>query len=72
MIFMGAGVEPGTSDSPVYTVDFAPTLAGLAGIPVPDDLDSRSIYPNTVRLPRDWLAPDAEALWPGRNRLHQP
>ena len=53
MIFMGAGVEPGTSDSPVYTVDFAPMLAGLAGIPVPDDLDSRSIYPNTVRLPRD-------------------
>jgi len=25
-------------------VDFAPTLAGLAGIPVPDDLDGRRIY----------------------------
>ena len=44
MIFMGAGVEPGSSDAPVYTVDFAPTLAGLAGIPIPDDLDGRRIY----------------------------
>ena len=44
MIFMGAGVESGTSDAPVYTVDFAPTLAGLAGIPVPADLDGRRIY----------------------------
>lgn len=44
MIFLGAGVEPGSSDEPVYTVDFAPTLAGLAGIPAPDDLDGRRIY----------------------------
>jgi hypothetical protein len=44
MIFMGAGVEAGASDSPAYTVDFAPTLAGRAGIPVPDDLDGRRIY----------------------------
>jgi arylsulfatase A-like enzyme len=44
MIFMGAGVEPGASDAPVYTVDFAPTLAGLAGIPVPGDLDGRRIF----------------------------
>jgi len=44
MIFMGAGVESGTSDLPVYTVDFAPTLAGLAGIPIPADLDGRRIY----------------------------
>lgn len=43
MIFLGAGVEPGSSDEPVYTVDFAPTLAALAGIPVPDDLDGRRI-----------------------------
>lgn len=44
MIFMGAGVESGRTDTPVYTVDFAPTLAGLAGVPVPDDLDGRRIY----------------------------
>jgi arylsulfatase A-like enzyme len=43
MVFLGAGVAPGSSDEPVYTVDFAPTLAGLAGIPVPDDLDGRRI-----------------------------
>lgn len=44
MIFIGSGVERGRSDAPVYTVDFAPTLARLAGIPIPDDLDGRSLY----------------------------
>lgn len=44
MTFMGAGVEPGSSDALAYSVDFAPTLAGLAGIPIPDDLDGRRIY----------------------------
>ncbi len=44
MIFMGPGVVPGTSDQPVYTVDFAPTLAGLAFVPVPDDLDGRRLF----------------------------
>ncbi len=44
MMFLGSGVQPGVSDEPVYTVDFAPTLAGLAGITVPDDLNGRRIY----------------------------
>ena len=44
ILFLGAGVQPGVSDGRVYTVDFAPTLAGLAGIQVPDDLDGRRIY----------------------------
>jgi hypothetical protein len=44
ILLLGAGVSPGSSDAPVYTVDFAPTLAGLAGIPIPDDLDGRRIY----------------------------
>ncbi|MDH3271303.1 MAG: alkaline phosphatase family protein [Gemmatimonadota bacterium] len=44
IIFFGAGVQTGVSDAPVYTVDFAPTLAGLAGVPVPDDLDGRRIF----------------------------
>ncbi|MDX1645555.1 MAG: alkaline phosphatase family protein [Longimicrobiales bacterium] len=44
MIFLGAGVDRGTSDRPVYTVDFAPTLAAFAGIGVPDDLDGRNVY----------------------------
>ena len=44
ILLLGAGVFPGVSDAPVFTVDFAPTLAGLAGIPIPDNLDGRRIY----------------------------
>lgn len=44
MMFMGPGVTPGVSDMPVYTVDFAPTLAGLAAIRFPDDLDGRRLF----------------------------
>lgn len=43
-LLLGAGVSPGTSRDPVYTVDMAPTLAGLAGISMPDDLDGRRVY----------------------------
>jgi len=39
LIFFGTGVGKGVSDDPVHTVDVAPTLARLAGIPVPEDLD---------------------------------
>ena len=45
IVFLGAGVTAGSSDEGVYTVDFAPTLAGLLGVPVPDDLDGLRIYP---------------------------
>jgi len=41
LIFMGLGVPAGTSSERVATVDVAPTLARLAGIPAPDDLDGR-------------------------------
>lgn len=41
LVFVGAGVEPGRSDEPAYTVDVAPTLARLAGVDTPDDLDGR-------------------------------
>lgn len=44
MIFYGMGVEPGVSDEPVYSVDFAPTLAALAGIAIPSDLDGRNVF----------------------------
>ena len=47
MIFYGAGVEAGWSDRPVATVDVAPTLAALAGIPTPDDLDGTVLIPRT-------------------------
>lgn len=44
-ILMGAGVTAGSSDLPVYSVDLAPTLAGLARIPIPADLDGSPVYP---------------------------
>lgn len=43
-LLLGAGVGHGMSDRGVYTVDVAPTLAALAGISVPADLDGHSIY----------------------------
>lgn len=43
-MLLGAGVRAGSSATAVYTVDVAPTLAGLAGIPVPDDLDGKPVY----------------------------
>ena len=45
MMMLGPGVTQGTSDDPVYSVDFAPTLAGLGHIPAPDDLDGRRLFP---------------------------
>ncbi len=41
LIFYGAGINTGSSDGPAATVDIAPTLAALAGIPTPDDLDGK-------------------------------
>jgi arylsulfatase A-like enzyme len=43
LIFYGAGVEAGVSRDPVKTVDIAPTLAGLAGIATPPDLDGQAL-----------------------------
>jgi predicted AlkP superfamily pyrophosphatase or phosphodiesterase len=44
MMMLGPGVMPGVSDEPVYSVDFAPTLAGIGGIRFPEDLDGRRLY----------------------------
>ena len=49
LVFLGAGVQPGVSDERVATVDAAPTLARLAGIPAPTDLDGRSLPPIASR-----------------------
>jgi arylsulfatase A-like enzyme len=43
LVFYGAGVPTGVSSDPVRTVDVAPTLARLAGIPIPTDLDGRPL-----------------------------
>lgn len=42
-ILYGPGIVPGVFDEPVYTYDLAPTLAAISGIPVPADLDGRSV-----------------------------
>ncbi len=44
LVFMGAGVAPGRSVAEARTVDVAPTLAHLAGIPVPPDVDGRVLH----------------------------
>jgi hypothetical protein len=44
MMWLGAGVPVGSSDAPVYTVDFAPTLAALGRIRAPDELDGRRLF----------------------------
>ena len=41
IVFMGAGVTAGRSDERVATVDIAPTIARLAGVPFLDNLDGR-------------------------------
>jgi predicted AlkP superfamily pyrophosphatase or phosphodiesterase len=43
LILMGPGVPAGSSDEWARTVDMAPTLAELAGIPYPDGLDGRPL-----------------------------
>jgi predicted AlkP superfamily pyrophosphatase or phosphodiesterase len=39
LIFYGFGVDRGVSDTPVSAVDIAPTLAHLAGIAIPPEVD---------------------------------
>lgn len=51
LLFLGTGVPHGVSDRPVRTVDVAPTLAWLAGLPFPDDVDGTPLFPR-VRLQR--------------------
>jgi predicted AlkP superfamily pyrophosphatase or phosphodiesterase len=45
LIFVGRGIKPGFNDARVRSVDVAPTLARLAGIPTPEDLDGRPLDP---------------------------
>jgi hypothetical protein len=49
LVFYGSSVETGASAAPARTVDLAPTLAALAGIAVPTDLDGRNLLPLMVR-----------------------
>jgi predicted AlkP superfamily pyrophosphatase or phosphodiesterase len=45
VIFYGASVPQRTLDRGARTVDVAPTLAALAGVPAPSHLDGRSLLP---------------------------
>jgi arylsulfatase A-like enzyme len=49
LIFLGADVEPARRTRLARTVDLAPTLAGLAGIAAPDDLDGEQLVVGTPR-----------------------
>ncbi len=44
LFFMGMGVKKGTSAAEVYSVDVAPTLAKLAGLPVTNYTDGKSLF----------------------------
>lgn len=44
LIFMGPGISAGSTAEPARTVDLAPTLARLAGVPVPAGLDGRPLF----------------------------
>jgi len=44
LMVRGPGVR-GTSDEPVMLMDLAPTLLELAGVPIPEDVDGRSLVP---------------------------
>lgn len=43
LVFLGAGVTPGESAESAYTYDLAPTLANLAGVAFPSDVDGRPL-----------------------------
>ncbi len=45
LLFYGAGIAPGRSDGSARTVDLAPTLAELLGVPVPAGLDGQALLP---------------------------
>ena len=43
LVFMGPGVESGRVETRVATVDLAPTMAGLVGLPVEEPIHGRSL-----------------------------
>jgi arylsulfatase A-like enzyme len=51
-----AGIKPGTrSDAMALNIDFAPTFLEAAGLPVPTEMQGRSLLPVLRgRTPRDW------------------
>jgi len=50
VVFLGPGIAPGRFGSPTRTVDVAPTLATLLGVPPPGDIDGR-VLSEALRQP---------------------
>ncbi len=51
MIIMAPGLAPETLETPTRTVDLAPTLARLLGIPIPDEVDGRVLIEPAASSP---------------------
>ena len=51
-----AGIKPGTrSDAIALNIDFAPTFLDVSGLPIPGDMQGRSVLPvMRGRAPSDW------------------
>ena len=43
LLFMGPGIAAGRDTTRAATVDFAPTLARVIGVPVPSDVDGHPL-----------------------------
>jgi arylsulfatase A-like enzyme len=55
LIVRGPGVPAGRTDAFALTIDLAPTLLELAGVPLPDTIDGRSLVPFLRgRPPSSW------------------
>ncbi len=55
LIVRGPGVPAGKTDAFALTIDLAPTLLELAGVPLPDNIDGRSLVPFLRgRAPSTW------------------
>jgi arylsulfatase A-like enzyme len=72
LMIRGPGVPVGKVDQPVLNVDLAPTLLELAGAPVPDSVDGRSLVPFLRgRPPASWRT-DVLLETPGHLGLRTP
>ena len=54
LIFSGPGVRTGTTDLIGSNIDLAPTIAELAGVTPPADVDGRSLLPLFSGQPTSW------------------
>jgi arylsulfatase A-like enzyme len=45
LILAGPGIPQGRSDALVYLFDLLPTICGLAGVPVPQEVEGKSLLP---------------------------